>query len=322
MRWQGKNKGYPSSLNLFRTLNRLLFFNLVLLKSYPDFCFKPFLIQLTMTRSSTVLMVRPAAFDFNDQTAENNFFQHKPALSANEIQKTVQQEFDTAVAKLKDAGIEVVVVEDTNEPAKPDAIFPNNWFCTMPQKSIQIFPLYAENRRPERRQEIVKQLVELTDSGTVDDWSTYEAAGVYLEGTGSMVFDHDNSLAYATHSERTDPELFKKFCRASGYTPFLFHASDEQEQPIYHTNVIFCMGEGFAILCKEAIEDADERAELVARLEESEREVISITRQQAKAFAGNMLQLENNREEPVLVMSAAAENSLGDEIKKTVYIEN
>lgn len=271
-----------------------------------------------MILSSTVLMVRPAAFDFNDQTAGNNFFQHKPALSAGEIQKTVCQEFDRAVQQLRDAGIEVIVIEDTPEPAKPDAIFPNNWFCTMPGKSIQLFPLYAPNRRPERRPEIIKQLVELTDSGTVDDWSVYEQSGVYLEGTGSMVFDHDNQLAYATHSERTDPELFKKFCRASGYTPFLFHASDEEEQPIYHTNVIFCMGAGFAILCEESVEDADERAELVSRLQESGREVIPITRQQAKAFAGNMLQLQNDKGEPVLVMSAAAEKSLGEETKKKI----
>lgn len=271
-----------------------------------------------MTLSSTVLMVRPAAFDFNDQTAENNFFQHKPALSASEIQKTVCEEFDQAVQQLRDAGIEVIVIEDTPNPAKPDAIFPNNWFCTMPGKSIQIFPLYAKNRRPERRPEIVKQLVDLTDSGTVDDWSYYEEAGAYLEGTGSMVFDHDNNLAYATHSERTDPELFKKFCRASGYTPFIFHASDEEEQPIYHTNVIFCMGAGFAILCEESIEDVDEKAELVGRLQDSGREVIAITRQQAKAFAGNMLQLQNDKGEPVLVMSAAAENSLGEELKKKI----
>lgn len=271
-----------------------------------------------MTLSSTVLMVRPAAFDFNEQTAGNNFFQHKPALSAGEIQKTVCHEFDNAVQQLRDAGIEVVVIEDTAEPAKPDAIFPNNWFCTMPGKSIQLFPLYARNRRPERRPDIIKQLVELTDSGTVDDWSVYEEVGAYLEGTGSMVFDHDNNQAYAAHSERTDPELFKKFCRASGYTPFIFHASDEEEQPIYHTNVIFCMGAGFAILCEESIEDADERADIVARLRESGREVIPITRQQAKAFAGNMLQLQNSNGEPVLVMSAAAENSLGEETKKKI----
>lgn len=262
-------------------------------------------------------MVRPAAFNFNTQTAENNFFQHKPDLSSDALQQKVQEEFDNAVAALRESGIEVMVVEDTVDPPKPDAVFPNNWFCTMPGKSLQVFPMFAENRRTEKRKDIVKQLVAVTDSGTVDDWSNYESAGAFLEGTGSMVFDHEHETAYAVLSERTAPGLFIKFCRTAGYTPYAFHACDEFEQPIYHTNVILSLGKGFAILCDEAVEDSDEKEELIARLSDSGREVICITREQAKSFAGNMLQLKNRNDEPILVMSASAHQSLGaDTIEK------
>ena len=271
-----------------------------------------------MILTSAVLMVRPASFNYNSQTAENNFFQRRPAMSPAEIQQAVQQEFDRAVQQLRDAGIEVVVVDDTAEPPKPDAVYPNNWFCTMPGKSIQVFPMFAQNRRPERRPEIVKQLVEITDSGTVDDWSVYESAGVFLEGTGSMVFDHEHHAAYAVVSERTAPGLFIKFCRTSGYRPYAFHACDEFEQPVYHTNVMMCLGKGFAVICEEAIEDSDEKTELVTRIRNSGREVIPITRKQATSFAGNMLQLKNDKEEPILVMSSTAEKSLGEEVIKKI----
>jgi hypothetical protein len=271
-----------------------------------------------MIFAATVLMVRPVSFGYNAQTAANNFFQNQPALAATEIQKAVQEEFDNAVKQLTNAGIEVAVFDDTTEPPKPDAIFPNNWFCTMPGKSIQIFPLFAKNRRPERRADIVQQLVALTDSRTIDDWSVYEANETYLEGTGSMVFDHEHKIAYAAVSERTDNELFKKFCRASGYTAFTFHASDELEQPIYHTNVLLCIGNGFAILCEEAVEDTDEKEALINNLQNTGYKVISITHKQAKAFAGNMLQLKDNQNNPVLVMSASANNSLNAETKNEI----
>jgi hypothetical protein len=272
----------------------------------------------TMIFAATVLMVRPASFGYNTQTATNNFFQNQPSLTRVEIEKQVRQEFDNAVQQLTKAGIEVVVFNDTPEPPKPDAVFPNNWFCTMPEKSIQVFPLYAKNRRMERRLDIVKELVTLTDSKTIDDWSVYETNETYLEGTGSMVFDHEYKIAYAVVSERTDKELFKKFCRASGYTPFLFHASDELEQPIYHTNVIMCIGNGFVILCEGAVEDTEEKEVLIHKLQQTGHEVIPITHQQAKSFAGNMLQLTDNENNPVLVMSASAANSLDTATKKRI----
>lgn len=264
-----------------------------------------------MPLASTILMIRPVAFGYNEQTAANNFFQsQEKALPATTVQQQVLAEFDNMTQRLVDHDIEVLVIEDTPDPPKPDAIFPNNWFCTLPSGSFSVFPMYAPNRRPEKRDEIVQWIGDNFIIGSFEDWSEYEAEGHFLEGTGSMVIDHDGKIIYACISERTSSSLLKKFAAAKGFQAISFNAADKDGKPIYHTNVMMCIGQGFAVICTSAIKDETERIAVTQPLQSSGRELIDISLEQMHFFAGNMLEVQNMHGQKIIVMSQTAWNSL------------
>lgn len=263
-------------------------------------------------------MIRPAAFGFNEETAANNYFQSNPEISKDELQQKALKEFDSMVQTLRSHDIDVMVIEDTKEPAKPSALFPNNWLSTSPDGIIAVFPMYASNRRLEKRDDILKMLAEKFVVKDVQDWSEFEAEGRFLEGTGSMVTDHDNKMIYAAVSERTNLSVLEKFTTTNKYQAIAFIATDKNGHPVYHTNVVMTLGENFVILCEEAI---DEEWELIAvrqLLESTGHSIIAITREQMHRFAGNMLLVKNNPStgsggEKLLIMSKAAFDSLRKE---------
>lgn len=259
-----------------------------------------------MPLASTILMVRPAAFGFNTETAANNYFQSNPGIGEDEIQKKALEEFDGMVQTLGSHGIHVLVIEDNKEPVKPDAIFPNNWLSTSPDGTVTVFPMYAPNRRKEKRDDILHQLTEKFIIKDLQDWSEYEVEGRFLEGTGSMIIDYENKMIYACMSERTSVSLLEKFAGTNGFQAIAFLATDKNGMPVYHTNVMMALGEDFCVLCEEAI---DEEWELIAvrqLLESTNHTIIAITREQMHCFAGNMLQVKNNKDEKFLIMSQTA----------------
>ncbi|HZH00771.1 MAG TPA: arginine deiminase-related protein [Flavisolibacter sp.] len=260
-----------------------------------------------MQTADTILMVRPAAFVFNEQTAANNYFQQQ---TDGPVHDKALQEFDAMVATLRGKGIQVMVIEDTPEPIKPDAIFPNNWFCTSTSGFLNIFPMFAPNRREEKRDEILQHLSQTYEIQEVYDWTEFEAEDMYLEGTGSMVIDHVLKIVYACLSPRTHPSLVQKFAKINGYQAITFTAKDDNGQLIYHTNVMLSIGDGYAVLCADAIEDDAERIAVIQLLASTGRDVVPITLQQMKAFAGNMLQVRNQKEASFIVMSRTAFDSL------------
>ena len=269
-----------------------------------------------MPSSSTILMIRPAAFGFNEETAVNNYFQTNPGISNKELQQKALAEFDAMLKTLRNNEIEVLLINDTAEPPKPDAIFPNNWLSTSSEGKIFVYPMYAPNRRTEKRDDILDQLAKEFIVKDVQDWSEYEAEGRFLEGTGSMVMDHDNKLIYAAISERTNISVLEKFAATNGYQAIVFLATDKEGRPVYHTNVVMALGERFCVLCEEAI---DEEWELIAvrqLLESTHHTIIPITREQMQQFAGNMLELKNTKGENILVLSQAAFNALRKEQKE------
>ncbi|HEU4472958.1 MAG TPA: arginine deiminase-related protein [Flavisolibacter sp.] len=269
-----------------------------------------------MQITDTVLMIRPAAFSVNDQTAQNNHFQQAGELSAERVQKEAVHSFNAMVALLQSKGINVVVLDDNPYPPKPDAVFPNNWFCTNSSGLLSVFPMFAANRRAEKRDEILQYLTAQYEVNDFHDWTEYEAEGMYLEGTGSMVMDHENRIIYAALSPRTHQSLVEKFAAANGYRVIVFTAHDENEREIYHTNVMMCIGEGFAVLCPHAITDHTERIAVAQLLEATGHENIYISLEQMRAFAGNMLQLKNRTGERFIVMSQTAWAVLEDEKKE------
>jgi hypothetical protein len=267
--------------------------------------------------ASTIFMIRPAAFSFNEQTAANNFFQSNNVVTDQTLQQ-VLAEFDNMVQLLVDHDIEVLVIEDTPEPPKPDAIFPNNWFCTFPTGELCVFPMYAPNRRTEKRSDIIEWLSDNFKVSNLEDWSEYEAEGRFLEGTGSMVIDHVNRIIYACISERTDASVLEKFAAAHAYSAIAFRAVDLKGRPVYHTNVVMCVGDRFAIICADAIADETERISVTQLLESTGHEVISISLEQMHAFAGNMLQLMNTHADRFIVMSQTAWDHLQPPQRKKI----
>jgi hypothetical protein len=258
-------------------------------------------------------MIRPAAFGYNAETAANNYFQSSQAALSGHIQLKAQQEFDNMVRSLRDHGIDIVVINDTPDPIKPDAVFPNNWFCTSPEGLLALFPLFASNRRTERRKDIIEQLQKDFIVKKQQDWTASENEDRFLEGTGSMVIDHDNRMIYSTVSQRTSLSVLEKFATANNYQAIVFIATDRNGYPVYHTNVVMCVGEDFAVLCEESI---DEEWELIAvrqLLESTGHAIIPITRDQMHAYAGNMLQVKNEKGEKFLVMSQSAYDVLRKE---------
>ncbi len=266
-----------------------------------------------MQSASTLLMVRPACFGFNEQTAANNHFQKRN--SSNAVNELVLQEFDAMVELLRSHGIEVLQIEDITDTARPDAIFPNNWFSC--NKHITLFPMYAPNRRTERRVEIIEEVKKFTGMSSVNDMSFYEDKGFYLEGTGSMVCDHQNKIIYACLSERTNEQLLNKYAALHGYSTCKFTATDHEGRNIYHTNVMMCIGDRFAVVCIEAINQKDQ-VTVITTLERTGHTVISIVFHQMHSFAGNMLQIKNKTGDLFLLMSSSAFSSLENSQVKTL----
>ena len=257
-----------------------------------------------------LLLIRPAAFALNAQTAVNNYFQPQTAdEDAVAIHTAALAEFDTMVQQLRDAEMDVVVVQDTSEPHTPDSIFPNNW-VSFHEDGHVLYPMYAANRRLERQLDIWSSL---PPSDLIIDLSDEENLGRFLEGTGSLVLDRPNRVAYAAISERTDASLVLRWCEVMKYKPVTFSALQtvaEERLPIYHTNVMMSVGEGFALWCPECIEDETERSVVETSLRAVNKELITISETQMHSFAGNILQVFNRMNEPFILMSTAAETAL------------
>ena len=265
--------------------------------------------------TNTVLMVRPASFRKNEQTAINNYFQEDLKESSTEkLLLKVQEEFDNFVALLKQNGIQVIVVQDRPTPDTPDAIFPNNWFSTHQNGTVVIYPMFAENRRAERNEKVLEAIEqEGFHIKEVLDYSEAETEEVFLEGTGAVILDRSNRKAYCALSARADESLFIEFCEDLDFHPVVFHAYQEYQQqqvPIYHTNVMMSIAETFAVICLSAITNKKERKEVVKQLSLSGKEIIEISPEQMHQFAGNMLQVRGQNNTLYLVMSSAAYTSL------------
>ena len=270
-----------------------------------------------MPLASTILMIRPAAFGFNAETAANNYFQTNTGATNDELQKKALAEFDNMVTVLRANDINVLVIEDSGTPPKPDAIFPNNWLSTTPDGKVLIYPMFSPARRQEKRDDIVKWLAEHFIVKDVQDWSEYEAEERYLEGTGSMIIDHGKELIYACLSERTNPVVLEKFASANKYQAIVFLATDKDGNHIYHTNVMMALGEKVCILCEEAIEEEWELIAVRQLLDSTGHTIVAITREQMHRFAGNMLEVKNTKGEHLLVLSQTAYNSLRpDQVEK------
>lgn len=264
--------------------------------------------------TNTVLMIEPVSFGYNYQTAKNNFFQQNDSVSVESIQEKAKEEFRNMVEKLRKFGINVLVVKDTEQPHTPDSIFPNNWISFHSDGKVVLYPMYAENRRVERREDILDSIEkEGFIINEIIDYSRAEEEDIFLEGTGSMVLDRTNEIAYAAISERTNEELFIEFCEDLEFSPVVFHSTQEKNgkrYPVYHTNVMMSVAEDFAIICKESIQDVKERKLVIDFLQTTKKEVIIISVEQMNHFLGNTLQLENDKKERFLVMSNTAYQSL------------
>lgn len=265
--------------------------------------------------TSTVLMIRPARFESNPMTAESNVFQGRSGATAAEQQQAAVREFDALVDALRAARIDVVVIDDTAEPHTPDSIFPNNWVSFHADGRVVLYPMEAANRRTERRADIVERLVDEFgfQVSEVLDLTGHEKSGHYLEGTGSMVLDRVNRVAYACLSTRTQLDPLGEFAQRMGYDVVAFDAVDRDGTPIYHTNVLMSVGESIAIICDAAITRDDQRDALMARLRETGHDVVSLNYDQLDAFAGNMLELRSKDGDRVLAMSSQAWASLDPE---------
>lgn len=270
--------------------------------------------ELASRDRRAVVMIRPVNFRSNPQTAASNAFQHlQGAPEADDAQAAALAEFQGLVSALRSADVEVIVFDDTHQPLTPDSVFPNNWFSTHEDGTVVLYPMEAENRRPERRHDIIDALSHHRFGYRVSrvlDLSEHEHQGRYLEGTGSLVLDRRARVAYACLSSRTDRDLAERFAEELGYSLELFTAEDREGRAIYHTNVMMCVGETFAVVCPDAIVADTERRSVLARLERDGHEVVTISHAQMESFAGNMLELHDFTGRSVLAMSAAAEACL------------
>ena len=263
-----------------------------------------------------ILMVRPYQFYFNQQTAANNFFQSNVNIeNANEL---AIAEFDAMVEKLRAHQIKVNVVQDTKDPSTPDSIFPNNWVSTHEGGTLCLYPMFAQNRRAERKSTVIDFLESNYKIENTLDLTDFEKEGIFLEGTGSMVLDHQNKLAYGCLSERLDKNAFYEWCDKMQFKAIAFKAVDDKAQPIYHTNVMMCMGDQFVVICLDSIPNEKEKKMLVDSFDQTNKEVIEISQDQLNHFAGNMLQVFDTNEKPHLIMSEQAYNSLKTEQVKSL----
>ncbi len=265
--------------------------------------------------TNSILMIRPVAFRMNEQTAVNNYYQKVlDNLLPATVNAKAQQEFDAFVEKLRAVGVNVIVVDDTLNPDTPDSIFPNNWISFHENADVVLYPMFAENRRKERREEVLDLLEEQDfEIENIVDYTDAEEDGYYLEGTGSIVLDRTNAKAYCALSPRADEELFIEFCEDFDMHPVIFEAFqtvDGERKLIYHTNVMMCIGETFAIICSECIDDKKERKMVLDFLKADGKEIILITEKQVNNFAGNMLEVRGSNDKKYLVMSDSAHQSL------------
>ena len=282
--------------------------------------------------TSKVFMVKPVCFGFNNETADSNPYQKEGY--EKEAQENALKESEGFVKLLTENDITVIQVEDTMEPKTPDSVFPNNWFSTHEGGILVLYPMRANNRRAERKKVFLDAIKNNFDQKNIIDLTKWEKEEKYLEGTGSMVLDRENKIAYACKSPRTSDIVFNDFCNKLGYFPVLFNAVDKNGTMIYHTNVLMCIGKNFAIVCLNSITSEEERNMVIESLNKTKKKIIDISLEQLEKFAGNMLELKNKKGERYLIMSDTAYNSLTEEQKgylekeckilhpKIDYIEN
>ena len=268
--------------------------------------------------TNTILMIRPIDFRMNEQTAVNNYYQKViDGLLPATVNAKAQAEFDAFVAVLRNHGIAVEVISDTKEFDTPDSIFPNNWISFHQDGTVALYPMFAKNRRLERREDILEQLeAKGFKIDSIVDYTSAEEAHLFLEGTGSILLDRINQKAYCALSPRAEEDLFIEFCEDFEYTPVVFTANQTVEgkrKEIYHTNVMMCLAETFAVICLASIDDKKDRKNLLKNLKEDGKQVIAITEDQVASFAGNMLQVRGANDQRYLVMSQAAHDSLTQE---------
>ncbi|OIP84418.1 MAG: amidinotransferase [Porphyromonadaceae bacterium CG2_30_38_12] len=262
--------------------------------------------------TNTILLVEPVAFGYNAQTAKNNFFQHEDEREASEIQELALKEFRAMVKALHDVGIKTIVVKDTVEPHTPDAIFPNNWVSFHSGGEVVIYPMYAPNRRNERRLDIVNQAIG-GNNRKIISLIAFEDSNKYLEGTGSLILDRKHHIAYASISERTDATVVAEFCSRLNYQSVLFHSFQTfsgKRCPIYHSNVMMSVADHYVVICMASIENVSERLQLIVSFEKTGKEIIDISEAQMHAFAGNVLQVQNAVGQKILILSQTAYQSL------------
>tara|TARA_R110002072_G_scaffold135791_4_gene277485 strand:+ start:8279 stop:9217 length:939 start_codon:yes stop_codon:yes gene_type:complete len=265
--------------------------------------------------TNTILMIRPATFRLNEETAINNYYQTTSEnLKSKDVNKLAQEEFDGLVKKLRDTAVNVVIFNDDGSQDTPDSVFPNNWVSFHHNGDVALYPMFAENRRRERREEVILQLEnEGFKIKNIVDYSAAEKEELFLEGTGSLVLDRVNRKAYCALSPRADEELLIEFCEDFEYTPVVFTAYQTVETkrlPIYHTNVMMCIAKEFAVICLDCIDDMKERKNVVKHLKEDRKEIISISEEQVNLFAGNMLEVSDSKGNSITVMSQSAYESL------------
>ena len=263
-----------------------------------------------MHSSNNVLLIKPAKFSYNIETAKSNAFQNSSTTDKREIVGTAILEFDRMVQELIQIGVNVTVLDDTETPIKPDAIFPNNWVSFHANGTVVLYPMLAKNRRKERRVDVIKTIRENFEINKIIDLSIYEKKNIFLEGTGSIIFDHTHKIAYACISPRTDKQLFEKTCKILDYKPICFQSVDAQRKEIYHTNVMMNIGNGYSVICLESIKDKNQREIVSASLTKSGHKIIDISYDQTSSFCGNMLELELLDKKNILAMSRKAYQSL------------
>jgi hypothetical protein len=268
--------------------------------------------------TSSVLMIRPCRFYPNPETVADNAFQRDTNQASDALTLAARKEFDAAVATLRAAGVNVHVFEDTAEPEKPDAIFPNNWISTHHDGRVALFPMYSALRRRERRQDIVEKLRKDYSITQVIDYSAFEDEGCCLEGTGSLVFDHPSKIAYVSLSNRSNPKMIQRFADDFGYEPVIFTSIGPDGEPIYHTNVMMCIGTAFAMVGLKMIRNKAERQDVRARLEKTGKEIVELSADQIANFAGNAIELHNQSGEKLLVLSGRAAGVLTDKQGRTL----
>jgi hypothetical protein len=263
--------------------------------------------------TNSVLMIRPSRFYPNPETAQDNAFQSRADFDAQALAAAARSEFDAAVQTLRDVGVRVHVFEDTAEPEKPDAVFPNNWISTHHDGRVALFPMYSELRRRERRHDIIEELRKTYKITDVIDYSSFEEQGFCLEGTGSLVLDRVNRIAYVSLSNRSDPKVIQRFADDFGYESVTFTSVGLDGQPIYHTNVMMCVGSEFAIVGLAMIPNKPERKQVRARLEASGKKIVELAPEQVASFAGNAIELHDSTGAKLLVLSTRALRMLGQE---------